>query len=35
LFALMLLGVHGLYWLSSGGPERRRQRKLEKAAVSG
>ncbi|MDF1766471.1 MAG: hypothetical protein P1V29_08825 [Gammaproteobacteria bacterium] len=32
LFALLLLGVHGLYWLSSGGPERRRQKRAQRAA---
>ena len=32
LFALLLIGMHGLYWLTSGGPERRRQKKLERAA---
>jgi hypothetical protein len=31
----MLIGIHGLYWLTSGGPERRRQRKLEAAALRG
>jgi len=35
LFALMLIGIHGLYWLTSGGPERRLQRKLEAAALRG
>ncbi len=34
LFALILVAMHALYWFSSGGPERRRKKKLERASLA-